>query len=167
MSDGSTDDRVSLADKLNQLFETIRRPDGAKFSDQEVAIWITEHWDEFAESDHDQKRRGVSNTYISYLRRGLRRQVSASIVVGLARFFGVDPRYLLPGGDEDEVIHEQLMLLQDMREVGLQGVKMRGDSKGESAERLRVIRALLAQAASEIANLATGYSDDGKPSRDG
>jgi transcriptional regulator with XRE-family HTH domain len=143
----------SLAEKLNHLLETIRRPDGTKYSDQDVATWMTEHWDEFAEADDDGKRRGVSGTYIGYLRRGQRRQISASIVVGLARFFGVDASYLLPGGEREDAIHEQLALLHEARELGLLGFSARGPASS-SATRLKAIRALLAQAASEIEHLA-------------
>ncbi|GAA2017383.1 hypothetical protein GCM10009799_51770 [Nocardiopsis rhodophaea] len=166
MDEVSASGHWSLANKLNLLFDTVRSPDGNKFSDQEVAAWITEHWDEFTEADEGHKRRGISNTYISYLRRGLRKQVSASIVVGMARFFGVDPRYLLPGGDQDGSVHEQVLLLRDMKAVGLEGIKMRNAATGEATSQLKVIRSLLAQVASEINNLESAYADTGTPGKE-
>lgn len=152
MDDSPARSQLTLADKLRQLFDTIRRPEGEQYSDQDVADWITEHWDEFAEPDDNLQRRGVSNTYVGYLRRGLRKQVSASIVVGLARFFGVNPSYLLPGSDNEESIHEQLTMLRNARRLGVNNVQARG-SATVSAARLKAIQALLAEASSEIENL--------------
>lgn len=166
MDEVSKNGQWNLADKLNLLFESVRRPDGDRFSDQEVAAWITEHWDEFSETDEGHKRRGVSNTYISYLRRGLRKQVSASIVVGLAGFFGVDPRYLLPGGDRDGAIHEQVLLLRDINSLGIQGIKMRSGDPKEATSQLRVIRTLLVQVASEIDNLESVYMENEPPGKE-
>ncbi|MFE3170641.1 hypothetical protein ACFXPA_05595 [Amycolatopsis sp. NPDC059090] len=144
--------RRTLAAKLTHLFEMVQRPEGGKYTDQEVADWLTEHWDEFAELDDDRQRRGASSTYIGYLRRGIRRQASASIIAGIGKFFGVDPSYLLPGNDREDSIHDQLSMLGEVRQIGPTSFHNRGSATNNAA-RLKIIQALLADVSTEIKSL--------------
>lgn len=81
-SDAGTVRGGPLAHKINYLFETVRRPDGKSYSNEEVAEAITE----LGEAT-------ISGTYLWYLRRGDRDNPTKKHLEVLARFFGVSPAY--------------------------------------------------------------------------
>lgn len=76
-----------IADKINDLFETIRKPDGRPYSNQEVA----------------DSADGLSRSYLSRLRKGVAENPSFEIVSAIARHFNVSMDYFIDtdmGGDK-------------------------------------------------------------------
>jgi transcriptional regulator with XRE-family HTH domain len=72
----------TLARKINYLFETLRRPDGKPYSNEEVA-----------ESINERGETTISGTYLWYLRRGDRDNPTKKHLEVLARFFDVSPAF--------------------------------------------------------------------------
>ncbi|HEU5111358.1 MAG TPA: XRE family transcriptional regulator [Micromonosporaceae bacterium] len=72
----------TLAHKINYLFETVRRPDGKPYSNEEVA-----------ESINGRGETTISGTYLWYLRRGDRDNPTKQHLEVLARFFDVSPAF--------------------------------------------------------------------------
>lgn len=74
--------RTVIAERLNRLFAAVYPPGRGPYTSAEVIRGI--------------RRRGgdISAPYMSQLRSGARRRVSASIVAEIAEFFGIDPAYL-------------------------------------------------------------------------
>jgi hypothetical protein len=72
----------SLARRINHLFETVRRPDGKPYSNEEVAEAINGRGDTT-----------ISGTYLWYLRRGDRDNPTKKHLEVLARFFDVSPAF--------------------------------------------------------------------------
>ncbi|GIG92422.1 helix-turn-helix domain-containing protein [Plantactinospora endophytica] len=70
-----------LADRLDRLFDRIRKPDGSAYSLREVADAITAQGE------------SISHTYIGQLRTGKKRDPNLSHLRALARFFGVPVEY--------------------------------------------------------------------------
>ena len=78
------DTRDSFAEKLNRLFETVTKPDGSQYT-QEEAVRGTG---------------GVlTRVYLWKLRTGRATNPSLQIIQALAGFFGVDPSYFF---EDDE-----------------------------------------------------------------
>lgn len=78
----------SLADKINHLFEAIRRDDGQEFSNEFVAAAICESGETT-----------ISQSYIWQLRKGKKTNPTISHLQALADFFGVPVTYFF----DDEV----------------------------------------------------------------
>jgi transcriptional regulator with XRE-family HTH domain len=72
----------SLAGKINQLFETVRRADGKPYSNEDVA-----------EAINGRGEATISGTYLWYLRRGDRDNPTKKHLEVLARFFDVSPAF--------------------------------------------------------------------------
>ena len=71
-------EQFGFADRLNQLFETVRAPDTDRaYTGKEVAAAV-----------------GVSASHLSELRRGIKTNPSMRVVHALSAFFGVRPGYL-------------------------------------------------------------------------
>jgi transcriptional regulator with XRE-family HTH domain len=75
-------DAVSLAEKLNHLFRTVRAPNGREYSLDQVANAI-----------RDGGGPSVSASYLSLLRRGRRDNPTKEHLAALAGFFGVAVTY--------------------------------------------------------------------------
>ena len=84
-------DDSSLAARLDHLFQTVLRPDGRKFTYDQVARALAQ------QSPPVQ----VTGSLIWRLHRGKSRDASLSVVAALARFFEVPPNYFLL--DDDQV----------------------------------------------------------------
>ncbi|MEV0155146.1 XRE family transcriptional regulator [Micromonospora sp. NPDC050686] len=116
----------NLADRLNQLFATVRRPDRREYSNEEVASAILQ-------------RQGVtvSASYLWYLRTGQRDNPTVRHLNALAAFFGVPTAYFV----DDEAarrVDAELAVATAMRDVGVRTVALRAN--GLSAESLETIR---------------------------
>ncbi|WP_433576260.1 helix-turn-helix domain-containing protein [Nocardia brasiliensis] len=91
-------DAPGFAARLNDLFATMRRPDGKPYSNAEVSMAMIA-------AGHR-----ASRPYLSMLRSGKRCNPSPNTVDGLARFFGVpaayfsDPSIAPPPVDDVEVL---------------------------------------------------------------
>lgn len=72
----------TLADKINRLFETIRRQDGKEFSNEQVAAAISAGG-----------RTTISQSYIWQLRKATKTNPTLAHVQALATFFGVPVGY--------------------------------------------------------------------------
>ncbi|MEW2502102.1 helix-turn-helix domain-containing protein [Amycolatopsis sp. CA-161197] len=106
-------DRSSLADKIDQLFHVVRRPDRDQYSHEEVARACREATGE-----------SFSTTYLWQLRTGRRDNPTKRHLEALAQFFGVPPAYFFD--DEQSVkIAEELALLGALRDAGVRDVALR------------------------------------------
>lgn len=112
-----TNDRpATLTDRLNLLFDVVRNPDtGKPYSNREVANVLPVK---------------VTGQYIHALRQGNADNPAAKLLVALARFFVVDPMYLLEGDTPETAgpvnrIHQQLAELRTMRDAGVAAIAMR------------------------------------------
>src|SRR5687768_14040905 len=116
---------MTLAEKLDRLFKTVRPRDGGEFTFEEVAEGI--------------RRRGgptVSATYVWQLRKGLRDNPTKKHLQALADFFGVAPSYFFD--DEAAVrIDAELALLAALRDGSVRHLALR--AFGLSADSLATI----------------------------
>lgn len=129
---GSPDEDVAsytLADKLNKLFDTMRRPNEAPLSNQAAAEAI-------------KKKTGVSisTAYLWQLRNGMKDNPTLQHLQAIADMFGVPPSYLVdPGGDPK--IDSQLNLIQAMRDGGVRNLALR--ASGLTPRSLNNVAAIL------------------------
>ncbi|MBO0883459.1 MAG: helix-turn-helix transcriptional regulator, partial [Mycobacterium sp.] len=72
----------TVAQRLEHLFHTVRKPDGREYSNDEVAAGI-----------HQDQGETISASYIWYLRTGQRDNPTFKHINALARFFGVPAAY--------------------------------------------------------------------------
>ena len=120
---------LTLAEKLNHLFETIHPPGRPEFSSEDVAEGI--------------RARGgptISATYIWQLRKGLRDNPTKKHLEALAEFFGVTPAYFF---DEEaaERIEAELELLAALRDAPVRHIALR--ASGLSSQSLRAIAEMI------------------------
>lgn len=103
----------TLATKLNKLFSTVRRPDGAEHGNEEVANWC-----------RDRTGESFSRTYLWQLRAGKRTNPTLRHLEALAAFFDMPLAYF---GDDDQAEHLQheLDLLAALRNSNVKRVALR------------------------------------------
>src|SRR5918912_4151596 len=104
---------MTLADKLDRLFKTVRPRDGGEFTFEEVAEGI--------------RRRGgptISATYIWQLRKGLRDNPTKRHLEALADFFGVSPAYFFDDAAAER-IDAELALLAALRDAPVRRLALR------------------------------------------
>jgi transcriptional regulator with XRE-family HTH domain len=96
--------RDGIAEKIDYLFRTVRRPDGREFTYDEV------------EQGTDGR---VSRSYVWKLRHGRNRNPSLDVIEALSEFFHVPPQYFfgadLQENEEARAAAEVAALLQDTR----------------------------------------------------
>jgi transcriptional regulator with XRE-family HTH domain len=95
--------RVSFADRLNRLFDSVYPPGGYPYSSAAVVAGVRE------------TGTPMSAPYLSQLRSGKRDNPSAATMVALAKFFGVDPAYFTDDEYADQ-LDEELKALSHVRE---------------------------------------------------
>src|SRR3982750_4462402 len=120
---------MTLADKLDRLFKTVRPRDGGEFTFEEVAEGI--------------RRRGgptVSATYVWQLRKGKRDNPTRKHLEALADFFGVAPAYFFDN-DAAARIDAQIDLAVALRDAPIRQIALR--SYGLSTESLRAIAQMI------------------------
>jgi transcriptional regulator with XRE-family HTH domain len=105
-----------LADKINHLFATIRRPDGKQYSNEEVAAAISR-----TAVDDGPK---ISGAYLWYLRNGQRDNPTKKHLEALAAFFQVSPAYFFDDERSREIVNE-LAVLRILADSNVQRVAMR------------------------------------------
>jgi len=118
----------SLADRLNCLFETIRPPGRAPYSNEEVARAVREEGGD------------ISRAYLSYLRNGERTNPTFQHLQALARFFGVTPAYFFDDDVAAEV-NAQLDLVVLLRDAEVRAVALR--AAGLSPKGLQAVAAII------------------------
>ncbi len=145
-SDGLTP--MTLAQKLDRLFKTVRPRDGGEFTFEEVAEGI--------------RGRGgptVSATYIWQLRKGIRDNPTKKHLEALADFFGVAPSYFF----DDEAaarIDRELQLLAALRDAGVRRLALR--ARGLSPESLTTIASMI-ERVRELEGVPDAIADDALP----
>ncbi|QRP44471.1 helix-turn-helix transcriptional regulator [Amycolatopsis sp. FDAARGOS 1241] len=105
--------KSSLADKIDQLFHVVRRPDREQYSHEEVARACREATGE-----------SFSTTYLWQLRTGRRDNPTKRHLEALAQFFGVPPAYFFDDGQSAKIA-EELALLGALRDAGVRDVALR------------------------------------------
>jgi transcriptional regulator with XRE-family HTH domain len=124
----------TLADKLNYLFRTVQTKDPKtnrlrEFTNLEVA-----------------DATGVSDTYIGYLRKGIRDNPTRQHMQALAKHFGVPAAYLadddLPA-ERAADIEAQLGLVHALADAGVAEIALR--AHGLSAKGLDALRVMVEQ----------------------
>lgn len=102
-----------LADRLNKLFETMRKAGAPPLSNAAAAAAIT-------------RKTGVSISpaYLWQLRNGTKTNPTVAHLRAIADFFGVPPSYLIDRGT-DPAIDAQLNLLQALRDNGVRDLAAR------------------------------------------
>jgi transcriptional regulator with XRE-family HTH domain len=103
----------SLADKLNWLFDTVRRPTGRKHTNREVAAFCAEHTGE-----------SFSPEYVSQLRKGQRTNPTKHNLEALAAFFDVSPAYFFDD-EKSEEIRAQMDLAAALRDDDVRAIALR------------------------------------------
>jgi transcriptional regulator with XRE-family HTH domain len=127
---------VSLAERLNKLFASVRKPDGTEYSQREVAEGVTAAGEP------------ISHSYVGQLRKGEKDNPTLRHLRGLARFFGVPVEYFTNDDVAAKVDHE-LDLLQALQALRVRTAAMRQTvlpeaerSLAELARIVEVIRGL-------------------------
>jgi transcriptional regulator with XRE-family HTH domain len=112
---------------LNDLLEAHRKPNGKRYSDQEIATWCAENG-----------ATSFSRTYVWMLRTGRREKPTFEHVEALARFFSVPTEYF---GDSDysRTLQHEVELLQALQNTSARQMALRG--AGLSPENARKVLA--------------------------
>lgn len=120
----------TLAQRLDHLFRTVRRPDGREFSHREVAEAITA-------ADEP-----ISHSYIGQLRTGDKDNPTIKHLRALARFFGVPVEYFTREDVATDVDRE-LRTLTALKELQVKTVALRStllpEAERSLAELSRII----------------------------
>ncbi|MGW4652204.1 XRE family transcriptional regulator [Kitasatospora sp. NPDC004289] len=102
-----------LGERIEQLFRTVRRPNGEPHSNEEVARACREATGET-----------FSATYLWQLRTGRRDNPTKRHLEALAQYFQVPPAYFFEDEQGDRIA-EELALLGALRDAGVQEVALR------------------------------------------
>lgn len=113
MTEANPSEARSLADKLDWLFKTVRRADGRKHTNKEVA--------EFC---RDRTGESFSPEYVSQLRKGQRDNPTKRNMEALAAFFDVSPAYFFDD-EKSEQIRAQMDLAAAVRDNDVRAVALR------------------------------------------
>ncbi|WP_224388546.1 hypothetical protein [Pseudonocardia sp. ICBG1293] len=130
---GATADEVEvraaerLANKINMLFDTVydRSVRDRPYSTNEVAQWLQEHADEGPT---------ISANYLRALRGAWRTNPTANSLRAIARFFQVDPGYLLTDDRKTEELHQELSALRLLADASARGIATRAASLDASTQ---------------------------------
>ncbi|MER8182105.1 helix-turn-helix domain-containing protein [Kitasatospora sp. NPDC094015] len=106
-------DPPTLSDRIDRLFQVVRRPSGEPYSHEEVARACREASGET-----------FSATYLWQLRTGRRDNPTKRHLEALAQFFQVPPSYFFDDEQSDRIT-EELALLGAMRNAGVREVALR------------------------------------------
>ena len=133
MSETAEPERRSIADRLDHLFKTFRRPDGREYSHREVERELATRYD-----------LQLSHAYIGDLRVGRHDNPTVKALKALGTFFGVPVEYFT----QDDVAHkvdQELQLAVALRELrnngDLQTLVVR--ARGLSAKSLHAITEII------------------------
>jgi transcriptional regulator with XRE-family HTH domain len=105
--------KSTLADKVDQLFHVVRRPDREPYSNEEVATACRAATGE-----------SFSTTYLWQLRTGRRVNPTKRHLEALAQFFGVPPAYFFDD-EQSRKIADELALLGALRDAGVRDLALR------------------------------------------
>ncbi|RJQ79778.1 XRE family transcriptional regulator [Pseudonocardiaceae bacterium YIM PH 21723] len=127
-----SDERTSLAEKIDKLFQVVRRSTGDAYSNEEVAAACREATGE-----------SFSATYLWQLRTGRRDNPTKRHLEALAGFFDVPPAYFFDN-DQGDQLQTELELLgalrnADIRQVALRAVNLSADGLGTISDMIDAI----------------------------
>lgn len=111
-ADGAPE-KSELSIKLDKLFDTMRKPNEPPLSNAAAAEAIT-----------TKTGVSISPAYMWQLRTGLKTNPTVTHLRAIAKFFGVNPSYLIDPGI-NPAIDAQLSLLQAMRDSGVRDLALR------------------------------------------
>jgi len=126
-----TEPEDQLSQRLDHLFEIVRRPDGGIYSNQAVAEAITE------------AGTPISRIYLWQLRAGVKDNPTKRHLQALADFFDVPIAYFFDG-EQGEEIRAEIELFKALRDGNVRAIALRAN--GLSPESLRAIAALVENA---------------------
>jgi transcriptional regulator with XRE-family HTH domain len=128
MAESASPPALTLAQKLNTLFDSVRDERGHEYSNERVAAAI-----------------GTSGSYVGYLRKGERDNPTKATLEALARFFGVAPAYFFDDDAAGRIVDQltQMRLLLRLRDAGVRRVAMR--LGGLSPASLHAVEAMVDQ----------------------
>ena len=109
----STPEQPTLAQKIDRLFDVVRREDGEQYTHEDVAAACR------ASSGET-----FSATYLWQLRKGRRTNPTKRHLEALANFFGIKPAYFFDEQIGAE-IDSQLALLGALRNAGVRNLALR------------------------------------------
>lgn len=119
----------SLAQRLDQLFATVRPRGRGEYSYREVAAGVAELTGTV-----------ISPSYIWQLRSGMKDNPTKRHIEALAAFFGVPPAFFFDAA-ENERVEAELATLAALRDSGVTAIALR--ATGLSAESLRLVADLI------------------------
>ena len=119
----------TLADKIDLLFRTVRRPDGSEYSYEAIA-------EELRKADGPT----VSAAYLWQLRKGNRDNPTKAHLEALASFFGVPASYFFDDQSSEEIT-EQLETLAKLNELGVQQLAFRSADLSPEAQQ-QILKAI-------------------------
>jgi transcriptional regulator with XRE-family HTH domain len=124
-ADGEAQPTRTLAERVDYLFRSVRKPNRREYSNDEVSAAIA-------------RDQGVSlsASYLWYLRTGQRDNPTFKHLNALARFFGVPPAYFFDD-DTSAQVEAELALLTAVHDAGVRDVALR--ASGLSAKSLDAI----------------------------
>lgn len=132
MAEPSESSPSSLADRINRLFDVMRKPGSAPLSNAAAAEAITAATGV-----------SISPAYLWQLRSGLKHNPTITHLQAIAQYFGVRASYLIDEGD-DRHISEQLEALRTFRDAGVRDLAAR--AHGLTPASLEGIRRMVDQA---------------------
>lgn len=103
----------TLAGKIDRLFEVVRRPDGERYTHDEVA-----------QACRDATGETFSTTYVWQLRTGKRDNPTKRHLEALAGFFQVPPAYFFDD-EQSAKLTGELALLGALRDAGVRAIALR------------------------------------------
>jgi hypothetical protein len=110
---------LSLATKINRLFEVFRSRDEFEQSEEAVARSVSRF------AGH-----AVSAGEIHALRTGDELACDPEVIAGLVAHFGIPAAYLTSAGPQAENLDQQLQLLAAARDAGVKRLALRGEAPG-------------------------------------
>jgi transcriptional regulator with XRE-family HTH domain len=110
---------TTLADRIDRLFQVVRRPNGEQHSHEEVARACRESTGE-----------SFSAAYLWQLRTGRRDNPTKRHLEALAAFFQVPPAYFFDD-EQGRVIAEELELLEALRNSAVRDLALRAVTLSE------------------------------------
>lgn len=137
-----------FTEKLNRLFDTIKKPDGERYSVEDVVTWIRAHRPE------DQ---WISSSYVYLLRSGKRSNPTFEHLEALSAFFQVPGGYFFDGEVAAD-FEEQLELLNALRDSTVRYIAMRSSELTPNAR--SSIASLLTEMEGRRGRTAGGGGDD-------
>ena len=118
-------DGLTLASRINRLFDVFRRRQEPEQSVETVARSVSNLIDRYVSADD-----------ISKLRSEPTLAVDPDVLVGLARHFGVPVEYLTAPNQRGHDLDTQLQLLAAARDAGVKHLALRGGVEHDAVDQL-------------------------------